>query len=260
MIYGYARVSTTDQNLDRQHNAFKDYEIKVDKVVDEKGSGKNFKDRPEYQKLRKQLKQGDALIILLLDRLGRNYTEILNEWRYLTEKKQVDIYVIDMPVLNTKNNCDGLDGKFISNLVLQILAYVSQKERENTVARVKQGMANAKEKGIRLGRPPATYDLDDFHKSARLFMEGKITSQQACEMCGLARPTFYRKLHEHSYRTSDYRNPVKIKSTCFGKTYIYSSINEASKGIGVSDKTIAKALRGEKTILDEMEIKIERIE
>lgn len=193
MIYGYARVSSTDQNLDRQHNAFNSYELKIDKVVDEKGSGKNFKDRPAYQSLRKHLKQGDTLVILSLDRLGRNYTEILDEWRYLTEKKKVDICVIDMPVLNTKHNVEGLDGKFISNLVLQILAYVSQKERENIVDRVKQGMKNAKEKGIKIGRPKFKVP-SNFKEIANKFLDKEITCSVACDILGMPRATFYRYL------------------------------------------------------------------
>ena len=199
MIYGYARVSSTDQNLDRQHNAFNSYELNIDKVVDEKCSGKNFKDRPAYQSLRKHLKQGDTLVILSLDRLGRNYTEILDEWRYLTEKKKVDICVIDMPVLNTKHNVEGLDGKFISNLVLQILAYVSQKERENIVARVKQGMKNAKEKGVRIGRPSVEYDEDLFHQVAKEYVDEKITGDVGAYILGLTRATFYRCLEKHGY-------------------------------------------------------------
>ena len=199
MIYGYARVSSTDQNLDRQHNAFDNYNIKIDKVIDEKASGKNFKGRFEYLKLRKQLKKGDSLVILSLDRLGRNYTEILDEWRYLTDKKQVDIYIIDMPILNTKNNVEGLDGKFISNLVLQILAYVSQRERENIVARVKQGMANAKAKGVKIGRPSAECDLDEFHQAAKLYVKGELNSCEAPNLCGLSRSTFFRWLIKYGY-------------------------------------------------------------
>ena len=199
MIYGYARVSSTDQNLDRQHNAFDTYNIKIDKVIDEKASGKNFKGRFEYLKLRKLLKKGDSLVILSLDRLGRNYIEILDEWRYLTDKKQVDIYIIDMPILNTKNNVEGLDGKFISNLVLQILAYVSQRERENIITRVKQGMENAKKRGVKIGRPQAECDLDLFHQAAELYMKGELNSIQAPELCGLSRATFFRWLIKYGY-------------------------------------------------------------
>lgn len=199
MVYGYARVSSTDQNLDRQHNAFANYEIKCDKIIDEKCSGKNFKGRMEYLKLRRLFKKGDSLVILSLDRLGRNYTEILNEWRFLTEKKQIDIYIIDMPILNTKNNVEGLDGKFISNLVLQILAYVSQKERENIIARVKQGMANAKAKGIKLGRPCVEFIEQEFDETATLYINGKLTSTEAADICGLSRATFFRYLIKRGF-------------------------------------------------------------
>lgn len=130
MIYGYARVSTKEQNLDRQLEELKKYEI--DKIYTEKQSGKDFNSRKVYQSLRKKLVSGDLLIIMSIDRLGRNYQEILDEWRYLTEKRKVDIQVLDMPILNTKNNLMGLDGVFISNLVLLIQAYTSQKEREKS--------------------------------------------------------------------------------------------------------------------------------
>ena len=120
MIYGYARVSTKEQNLDRQLEELKKYEI--DKIYTEKQSGKDFNSRKVYQSLRKKLVSGDLLIIMSIDRLGRNYQEILDEWRYLTEKRKVDIQVLDMPILNTKNNLMGLDGVFISNLILLIHA------------------------------------------------------------------------------------------------------------------------------------------
>ena len=158
MIYAYARVSTKEQNLDRQLEELKKY---TDKIYQEKQSGKDFESRIIYQKMKKKLSVGDLLIIASLDRLGRNYEQIISEWKDITNKG-CDIQVLDMPILNTKNGVDGLDGKFISNLVLQILAYVSQKEREKIKERQKQGIRIAKEKGVKFGRPSILDERLDF--------------------------------------------------------------------------------------------------
>ena len=158
MIYAYARVSTKEQNLDRQLEELKKY---TDKIYQEKQSGKDFESRIIYQKMKKKLSAGDLLIIASLDRLGRNYEQIISEWKDITNKG-CDIQVLDMPILNTKNGVDGLDGKFISNLVLQILAYVSQKEREKIKERQKQGIRIAKEKGVKFGRPSILDERLDF--------------------------------------------------------------------------------------------------
>ena len=157
MIYGYARVSSKEQNLDRQITELNN--VGCEKIFQEKQSGKDFESRNIYQKMKKKLSGGDLLIILSIDRLGRNYQEILDEWKYITNKG-CDIQVIDMPILNTQNGVEGLDGKFISNLVLQILAYVSQKEREKIKERQKQGIKCAMEKGVKFGRP-SILDLED---------------------------------------------------------------------------------------------------
>lgn len=150
MNYAYARVSSREQNLDRQLEEFKKYPI--DKIFAEKQSGKDFY-REAYMKMMRTLKKGDCLYVLSLDRLGRDYEGIQREWKLITQKKECDIVVLDMPILNTKSQVEGLDGKFISNLVLQILAYVSQKEREVNKIRQAQGIKCAKEKGIKFGRP-----------------------------------------------------------------------------------------------------------
>lgn len=150
MIYGYARVSTKEQKLDRQLMELN--KIGCEKIYQEKQSGKDFESRTVYQQLKRKLKDGDLLVILSLDRLGRNYQEILDEWESITYKG-CDIQVLDMPILNTKNGVEGLDGKFISNLVLQILAYVSQKEREKIKERQRQGIDSAMARGVKFGRP-----------------------------------------------------------------------------------------------------------
>lgn len=196
MIYAYARVSTTDQNLDRQLEAFKKYD--VDKIYSEKKSGKNFEDRTEYQKLRRKLKSNDLLMILSIDRLGRNYEEILSEWRYITTEKKCDVQVLDTPILNTQNGVGGLDGKFISNLILQILAYTSQKERENIKKRQAEGIKIAKEKGIKLGRPKFNLP-NNFEEVAMQYLNNEIDNIQACKILGMARGTFFRYLHEKGY-------------------------------------------------------------
>lgn len=191
MIYGYARVSTKEQNLDRQLEELKKYEI--DKIYTEKQSGKDFNSRKVYQSLRKKLVSGDLLIIMSIDRLGRNYQEILDEWRYLTEKRKVDIQVLDMPILNTKNNLMGLDGVFISNLVLLIQAYTSQKEREKIKERQLQGIKVAKEKGIHLGRPSATLP-DNANEIISEYLDGKLNFKEAHIKMGVSRGAFARLL------------------------------------------------------------------
>lgn len=154
MIYGYARVSSTDQNLDRQLEAFG--KVVIDKVFADKMSGKNF-DREEYQKMKKVLKIGDTLYIKSIDRLGRNYDMIIDEWREITHNIGADIVVLDMPLLDTRDKEKGLTGKFISDLVLQILSYVAETERNNIKQRQAEGIRIAKEKGIHLGRPNLNY-------------------------------------------------------------------------------------------------------
>lgn len=157
--YGYARISTKSQKLDRQIQAFDDAGIDV--LVTDKQSGKDFS-RKGYQELKRQLKKGDELYLKSIDRLGRNYEEIIQEWADLTQKREVDIIVLDFPLLNTKNQPNGLTGRFLANLVLQILSYVAQVEREQIRERQREGIAIARKKGIRFGRPkrehPADYD------------------------------------------------------------------------------------------------------
>lgn len=151
-VYGYIRVSSTDQNEDRQVIALREKKVLEKNIYMDKQSGKDF-NRPQYQKLVKRLKSGDLLYILSIDRLGRNYEEIQNQWRILTKEIGVDICVIDMPLLDTRNGKD-LMGTFIADLVLQILSFVAQSERENIRKRQAEGIAAAKARGVRFGRPP----------------------------------------------------------------------------------------------------------
>ena len=149
--YGYVRVSSTDQNEERQISALREKQILQKNIYKDKQSGKDF-ERPQYKKMLKRLKAGDLLYILSIDRLGRNYKEIQNQWRILTKEIGVDICVIDMPLLDTRNGKD-LMGTFIADLVLQILSFVAQSERENIRKRQSQGIAAAKKRGVRFGRP-----------------------------------------------------------------------------------------------------------
>lgn len=200
MIYGYARVSSKEQNLDRQIIELN--KAGCEKIYQEKQSGKDFESRKIYQSLKRKLKNNDLLIILSIDRLGRNYQEILDEWKSITIKG-CDIQVLDMPILNTKNGVDGLDGKFISNLVLQILAYVSQKEREKIKERQADGIRIAKEKGIKFGRPSILderLDVDEY-----LFKQDIKNMNWVCfcDKYGISRAIYFK------YRKKFYPELVK---------------------------------------------------
>ena len=192
MIYAYARVSTKEQNLDRQIDEFK--KLGIEKIVCEKQSGKDFESRKIYQALKKRLKKDDELVIMSIDRLGRNYEQILDEWRYLSQKN-VYIRVLDMPILNTKNNINGLDSRFISDLVLQILAYVSEKEREKIKERQRQGIESAMAKGVRFGRPKKKLP-DNFYEIVSLYKKGSITNIQAVKELEISRSRFFRLIKE----------------------------------------------------------------
>lgn len=192
MKYGYVRVSTKNQKLDRQFVELEKYNL--DKIFQDKESGKNF-NRAGYRALIRALKQGDSVYIASLDRLGRNYEELFVEWKKITEIKKADIFVLDMPILNTQSQVQGLDGKFISNLVLNILAYVAQKEREKTKERQKQGIAIAKEKGIKFGRP--SIQINDYQMQIiESYRKHQIALQQALLESGLSKGTFFRKMQK----------------------------------------------------------------
>lgn len=194
--YGYIRVSSTDQNEDRQLAAMSHYHIPIRRIYIDKLSGKDF-NRPQYQKLLKRLKKGDLLYILSIDRLGRNYEEIQQQWRILTKQIGIDICVIDMPLLDTRQGKD-LMGTFIADLVLQILSFVAQTERENIRKRQAEGIAAAKARGVRFGRPPVPLP-QNFCQVHRDWRNKKMTLQQAADACEMPVGTFYakaRKLEE----------------------------------------------------------------
>lgn len=193
-IYGYVRVSSTDQNEDRQMLALKKQNIADKNIYIDKLSGKDF-NRPAYKKLIKKLKSGDLLYILSIDRLGRNYEEIQNQWRVLTKEIGADICVIDMPLLDTRQGKD-LMGTFIADLVLQILSFVAQNERENIRKRQMQGIAAAKAKGVRFGRPEKEIP-PEFISLIRAWEKKKITLAEILNMCQISESTFYRRLREY---------------------------------------------------------------
>ena len=197
--YGYVRVSSTDQNEERQISALREKQILQKNIYKDKQSGKDF-ERPQYKKMLKRLKAGDLLYILSIDRLGRNYKEIQNQWRILTKEIGVDICVIDMPLLDTRNGKD-LMGTFIADLVLQILSFVAQSERENIRKRQSQGIAAAKKRGVRFGRPEKPMP-EGFAETVRLWEKKEIDIKQALEMCGLKEATFYRRLREYRMKNN----------------------------------------------------------
>lgn len=192
--YGYVRVSSTDQNEDRQLIALREQGVDEKNIFTDKQSGKDF-ERPNYKKLVSKLKAGDLLYIISIDRLGRNYEEIQKQWRLLTKDIGIDICVLDMPMLDTRNGKD-LMGTFIADLVLQILSFVAQSERENIKKRQTEGIAAAKAKGVKFGRPEKEVP-DDFGKIVRSWEQKKSSFEEVLKKCGMSKATFYRRLREY---------------------------------------------------------------
>ena len=193
--YAYIRVSSRDQNEDRQLIAIQGLCIPERNIYIDKQSGKDFK-RPQYQKLARRMKKDDLLYIKSIDRLGRNYREILDQWRLLTKEKGVDIVVLDMPLLDTPlldtRRGKDLMGTFLSDIVLQVLSFVAENERANIRQRQAEGIAAAKARGVRFGRPPRPLP-ENFAQLHRAWRDKKITLRQAAAACGLPASTFYSK-------------------------------------------------------------------
>ena len=185
--YGYVRVSSKDQNQDRQMIAMRKLFIKEKNIFMDKQSGKDF-DRPQYKKLVKKLKPDDLLYIKSIDRLGRNYDEILEQWRILTKEKRIDIVVLDMPLLDTRRGKD-LMGTFLSDIVLQVLSFVAENERTNIRSRQAEGIAAAKARGVRFGRPPKPLP-ETYHSAYQRWKSGTITGTAAAKECGMPLSTF----------------------------------------------------------------------
>lgn len=193
VTYGYVRVSSQDQNEERQLIALREKSVEPNLMFIDKQSGKDF-ERPEYNRMLKQLKNGDLLYVLSIDRLGRNYEEIQRQWRILTKEIGIDICVIDMPLLDTRNGKD-LMGTFIADLVLQILSFVAQNERENIKKRQAEGIAAARARGVHLGRPPKEIP-ENFGSLVEEWESGGIFLDEVLRRCGLTKTTFYRRRRE----------------------------------------------------------------
>lgn len=188
--YGYVRVSTKEQNEDRQMIALSEAGVERNHIFMDKLSGKDF-NRPQYKKMLKRVKKEDVIIIKSIDRLGRNYDEIIDQWRIITKKIEADIVVLDMPLLDTRRKGQDLTGTFISDMVLQILSYVAQTERENIKQRQMEGIAAARLRGVRFGRPRMEIP-GNFESICCLWKKGKITSRVAAEELAVSQSTFLR--------------------------------------------------------------------
>ena len=199
-VYGYIRVSTKDQNEDRQFIALREMSVPEKNIFLDKQSGKDFK-RPMYIRMLKRMKKDDLLYVKGIDRLGRNYDEILEQWRILTKEKGVDIVVLDMPLLDTRRGKD-LMGTFLSDIVLQVLSFVAENERTNIRQRQAEGIAAAKKRGIRFGRPPKPLPKN-FHEIYQQWKNGKITGLEAAKACGMPMSTF-------RYRAEIYRKSTLL--------------------------------------------------
>ena len=206
IVYGYARVSAKDQKLRRQIDALTDFPVAEGCIYADKASGKDF-ERPEYRKLVKRLRPGDVMVVKSIDRLGRDYEEIQNQWRILTKEKGADIeqwriltkvkrvfvVVLDMPLLDTRNDQHGITGVFLADVVLQLLSYVAQLERENIRQRQAEGIAAARARGVRFGRP-AIEGPSAYRPIKIAYLSGQITRKEAAERLGVCPRTFDRWL------------------------------------------------------------------
>lgn len=186
--YGYVRVSTQEQNEIRQLNAMRDFGVRETHIIIEKLSGKDFK-RPRYQGLVRNLRRGDVLVVKSIDRLGRNYTEILDQWTLITKKREAAIVVLDMPLLDTRQS-RNLTGTLISDIVLQLLSYVAQTERENIRQRQMEGIAAAKARGVHFG-PRAQAPPENFEAFRQAWRAKQMTLREAADACGMPKSSFY---------------------------------------------------------------------
>lgn len=191
--FGYARVSSHEQKEDRQLIALKENGVPETKIYIDRQSGKNF-DRPQYQKLLRRLDKNSILFVKSIDRLGRNYSDLNEQWRIITKEKGADIVVLDMPVLDTRRD-KNLLGTFISDIVLALFSYVAENERMNIRQRQAEGIAAAKARGVKFGRPPVPVP-ENFDEVHRLWREKKLTLRQAAQACGLPESTFFDKARE----------------------------------------------------------------
>lgn len=201
-VYGYARVSCKDQNIERQVIAMRDFGVQEQNIYIEKQSGKDF-NRSIWKKLMRQLRPGDTIVVKSIDRLGRNYEEILDQWRSITKEKHVAIVVLDMPILDTQAGKD-LTGTLIADIVLQLLSYVAQTEREFIHTRQAEGIAAAKARGVRFGRP-CKEKTEKYYEALEKWEKGELSARKAGKSLGISHDTFLRWTKEK--RTADYIYP-----------------------------------------------------
>lgn len=194
MKYGYVRVSTAQQHIDRQIDALLEMGLNKSCIFIDYESGKDF-NRKNYKKLIKKLKKDDLVIIKSIDRLGRNYNMIIEEWRLITKEKEADIMVIDMPLLDTRIEGKNLVGKFISDIVLQVLSFVAENERKTMRVRQAEGIKTAKARGVKFGRPRINLPTN-FEIVAKQYLKKEITNKKACEILGMTRGSFFRYMKE----------------------------------------------------------------
>ena len=216
MDYGYVRVSSKDQNVERQLAVMKDLKIPKQNIFIDRQSGKDF-NRPLYKKLLRKLRPGDTLFVKSIDRLGRNYEEIIEEWRTITKHKKADIVVTDLPLLDTRGkNALDLTGVFISDLVLQILSYVSQTEREQIRKRQAEGIAVAKARGVSFGRPPKEIPKE-FDRIHTLWKAEKISGRESAKQLGTTHNTFFKWVRQAEEGRS-------LTQKCGKKSRLFSSL------------------------------------
>lgn len=194
-VYGYIRVSSKDQNEERQLIAMQELEIPGKNIYIDKQSGKDF-ERPQYKRMMRKMKKGDILYIKSIDRLGRNYSEILEQWAIITKEKQINIVVIDMPLLDTRDKGQDLMGVFISDLVLQILSYVAETERDFIKKRQAEGIAAAKARGVKFGAKRKELP-ENFEQIKEKWKKGEISVREAGEILNISYSTFYRRCTEN---------------------------------------------------------------
>lgn len=192
MKYGYVRVSSREQNIDRQMTAMKEQGIAKEKIFVDRATGKNF-NRKGYKRMMRKVKPGDEIFIKSIDRLGRNYDEIITQWKIITKDKAIHIVIIDFPLLDTRKHVNGLTGTFIADLVLQVMSYVAQIERENTHKRQLEGIREARKRGVRFGRRPIAKP-DNFDEVAALWQNGQVSLRAGAKLLNVSHATFSKWL------------------------------------------------------------------
>ena len=260
MIVGYARVSTIDQNLDRQIEALNKFG--VDKIYTDKMSGKNFL-RNNYIKMIDDLYKDDCLVIKSIDRLGRNYDMIIDEWRKITKDIGADIVVLDMPLLDTRTTDKNLIGKFISDIVLQILSFVAEQERTNIKERQAEGIRIAKEKGVHMGRP-ALKIPDNFNELCEKWQKKEIGYREICSLLGMKRTVFYKYAKANGFNIAKQETKKKTKKTQYeiiGKygSKICQNQKQILDELHITQPTLKKYFNGTKTVIDRLGVQIKKL-